>query len=746
MSDMVMLDSPTPDAVHAGGPGKSICLVSALTVTDFLDAETTARARIDTGAQVGIFTLAAILRREGFRTQVLNLDDLFLEYLRAEPGRSREGDGNRGPSFRDYLTGFLRESDCDVFGFSSICSSYPLTLRLANLVRELHPEAKVLLGGPQASVVDVATLKEFPSVDFVLRGEADITLPRLLTILERADAAQLHRLNGLTFRRPDGGVIRNPNAEVVRELDSLPLPAFDLDLGIQKRGGVHIEIGRGCPFACTFCSTNDFFRRQFRLKSTATMLREMEEIANRYGIHYFSFIHDMYTVDRKRVVEFCEALLASGASYTWGCSARTDCVDDELIALMAEAGCRGMFFGIETGSQRMQEVINKKLDLEDAWQRIRTADRHGIDTAVALITGFPEETRDDLRDTIHFFVNSLRFDHAEPQLSLLAPLAGTPIFDRHQNELMLDYIFSDMSHQGWWQDEEDIELIKAHPRIFPNFYAIPTSGVSRTYFREVRDFATYVCEWFRWLPVGLLRDSGDLLRVFDRWKQWLSERQAANPVPTGRTPYYCHRQFRRDFLDFVESCYIVEMAKAPVAIATLVRMEGFSVAEAAAGAPVPIAGNAFDETAIPHIAGGHFLSDLPIAYDDIVECLRNRGSLGDLPLRKSTVAFRLTPGSKISVWQLQPMTATLLRSCDGEKSMQQIASEFQPDAEEIGGIPAQKAGMFGLMLLHGQGFITPSHERRKPASPVDEGFAAQHVIPPSGAGTQQPWPPAALRQ
>ena len=83
----------------------------------------------------------------------------------------------------------------------------------------------------------------------------------------------------------------------------------------------------------------------------------------------------MYTIDRKKVVAFCEAILASGEKFTWGCSARTDCIDDDLLQLMASAGCTGIFFGIETGSQRLQDVIKKKLDLDEARQRIACADR-----------------------------------------------------------------------------------------------------------------------------------------------------------------------------------------------------------------------------------------------------------------------------------------------------------------------------------------------------------------------------------
>src|SRR5262249_39806465 len=158
----------------------------------------------------------------------------------------------------------------DIFGLSTICSSYPLTLRLAELIRRTNPDAKIILGGPQASVVDVATMHSWPSIDVIVRGEADDTFPALLRILD-SDEPGFDSVPGITFRRHDQ-VIRNANASVVESLDRLPVPAFDLDLKIRERGGIHLEIGRGCPFACSFCSTNDFFRRNFRLKSPERMI------------------------------------------------------------------------------------------------------------------------------------------------------------------------------------------------------------------------------------------------------------------------------------------------------------------------------------------------------------------------------------------------------------------------------------------------------------------------------------------
>ncbi len=407
------------DDIERPSDGPSICLITALTVADFIDPDLIADAHANTGAQLGVLTLAALLRERGFKPIVVNLDDLFFDFVRCDKSRPslkgkvpndagapRETEENSSAFFFPFVVQHLRTLSSDIFGLSSICSSYPLTLRLAQEIKRMNSRAKIILGGPQASVVDVATMRAFPCIDVIVRGEADDTFPALLSHFQGDDAGW-ESIPGITFRRGDE-VIRNHNAPVVEDLDRLPLPAFDLDSRIKDRGGIHLEIGRGCPFACTFCSTNDFFRRNFRLKSAAKMIADISGIKREYGLNYFSLVHDMYTIDRRKVVAFCEAILAGEEKFTWGCSARTDCVDDDLLALMARAGCTGIFFGIETGSQRLQEVINKKLDLTEALQRIECADRNGIQTTVALIVGFPEETRDDLRDTIHFFIDSLR--------------------------------------------------------------------------------------------------------------------------------------------------------------------------------------------------------------------------------------------------------------------------------------------------------------------------------------------------
>jgi radical SAM superfamily enzyme YgiQ (UPF0313 family) len=487
------------------------CVVSAPTATDFedpADAQSSAVRQPAGATPLGLLALAAVLDANGSSPGLVNLNSCYYDYL-ASGG---EGVG----SFAPWAANVILSTKADVYGFSSISSSYPTSLRIAECVKRLQPECVIVFGGPQASVVDVPTLATFPFVDYILRGEADETLPLFLS--ELAGARDFPSVPGLTWRSPFGPV-RNVNAAPIHDLDALPLPAFHLTGELADATSAHLEIGRGCPFACTFCSTNDFFRRKFRLKSPQRMLLDMRTVASTWGIRAFELTHDMFTVDRHKVVEFCECMLASGEDFTWSCSARTDCVDEELLELMARAGCRGMFFGVEAGSQRMQRIIDKDLDVQRAREMISIAEQCGIETTVSLITGFPEETWDDVRESVNMYMHSLRHTHSSPQLNLLAALAETPIHAKYRDQLTLEELCSDVGHQGRTQNALDRELIRKYPDIFPNFYLLPVPNLDREYLLELREFLLMGPLRLRWLMVALHQTTSGMFDVFSGWRQ-----------------------------------------------------------------------------------------------------------------------------------------------------------------------------------------------------------------------------------
>jgi hypothetical protein len=168
----------------------------------------------------------------------------------------------------------------------------------------------------------------------------------------------------------------------------------------------------------------------------------------------------------------------------------------------------------------MQKIIDKGLELNDSAERVRSCDKFEINTAVSLMAGFPEETLDDLRATAGFFADSLRYDHADPQLSILAPLADTPIQRQQKDSLVLDDDLADMSYRGWQQEPEDHAMIAGHPEIFSSFYSVPTPYLDHEFLKELRDFLLTGMRAFRRLLLGLHQDSGDVVDVFQQWREW----------------------------------------------------------------------------------------------------------------------------------------------------------------------------------------------------------------------------------
>jgi radical SAM superfamily enzyme YgiQ (UPF0313 family) len=683
-----------------------LCLITAPIATEFEDAaDATSKAvRENSRApQVGILSLAGALDEVGIRPQIFNVDSAYYQYLENHPGGVA--------AFAGWVADRIVSSGSEVFGFSTICSSYPLTVRIAECVKRLLPNSVVLFGGPQASVVDRETLNAFPFVDMVLRGEADRTLPLLLE--ELAGSRRFSTVPGLTYRSAFG-VQRTADAPVIDDLDCLPLPAYHLTGELQGDAPyASLELGRGCPFACTFCSTNDFFRRKFRVKSPARMLADMRAIASHYGIRAFDLVHDMFTVDRKRVAALCDHLIESGEHFTWTCSARTDCVDDELLELMARAGCEAIFFGVETGSRRMQRIIDKDLDPDQARRAVAMAERHRVSTTVSLITGFPEENADDLRDTIAIFMDSLRYPGSTPQLNVLAPLAGTPIHVKYKDQMMLDDLCSEMSHQGRVQNEADRELIRSFPEIFPNFYLLRTAGLDPVFLLELREFLAMATRRLRWLVAALDQSGSEILRVLLSWHDC---RMGLRPELSGGTlrQYYTQNVSRDDFLGFVRAN--LADFRQPAIEALLSYHEAMMRAEAERASFRPtgtrVAGP-MKSADIPFRAAGVHVMQLDWDIQGAIDALKSREQPVKIRKRKYYRTGAGDDGTSRLI-EITPLVAKALQACDGGQTVGEVVSALSTCFD----CPAELRRYAGEELLRAvrrEGFV----ELYRPAASAD---------------------------
>ena len=505
-----------------------VSLVSSVNLSSWYDQE---REDADPSPPLGLLALAASLEQTGHTPLIYDVNHEL-----------SEGCVEVGDSFYAGVASRILAASPDLVGFSTLCSSYHIALRLAEAIKNVSPKTPIVFGGPQASVVDELTLASFPSVDFILRGEADHTLPAFLN--ELASDGKPFSTPGLTWR--DGSYLcRNPAAPLIPDLNALPMPAYHLQPGGLGKAAV-IDAGRGCPFGCTFCSTSLYWERRYRLKSIDRILWEASELNRLHGASSFSFLHDLFTLNRARIREFCRRLIDERRSWQWSCSARVDCIDPELLQLMAESGCHGIFYGIETGSPRMQKVIRKNLKLDKALAIIEATRTAGINPTVSFITGFPEETEDDVALTFGFIEQLLRRPRIAVQLHLLGPEAGTCDFAAHRDSMKWDGYYSDITGTSYRLLEP--EWFRRWPEMFASYHYYESAGVSRALLRGTDLFIHAACAFLRRTVNALTADGRPLWSLYRDWHQWAAARHAGQG-PVRQQPM---DEYLFDFCSFVE--------------------------------------------------------------------------------------------------------------------------------------------------------------------------------------------------
>ena len=417
------------------------------------------KPRFDLQPHLGLMSLVAVARAHGHEAEIY------------DPKAALASTGlPLTEAVYDEALACISSIGPDVIGFTALGCNFPYVARLSGLVRETLPNIPIILGGPHASILHSEIMGCLPWIDIIVRHEAEDTLPLVLAGILQWN---FDDVAGVTYRSKGGAVKVNAGKPTVLDLNRIPSPAYDAyDIPSRSLTTIRIEAGRGCPFKCSFCSTASFFGREYRLKAATRLADEMNDLNGRFGFVDFKLNHDLFTVNRKKVKEFCAAVLQFG--FTWGCSARMDCVDADLLSAMAAAGCRRIYFGIETGSPRLQRLIKKNLNLDLVPAVMEETERLGISTVTSFITGYPEESDDDHRATLDMVATL----HCRPaglntaQLHVLTPEPGTDLLDQFGRELVFDPEATGFNLPLLCQDED--KLVRLHPDLFGNYFAFPT--------------------------------------------------------------------------------------------------------------------------------------------------------------------------------------------------------------------------------------------------------------------------------
>ena len=338
----------------------------------------------------------------------------------------------------------------NLIGITTTTSSFDAITELINLLKQRIQGAQIVLGGPHVSALPERSLRE-TATDFVVIGEGEITFAELIASLKQ-DKRAIGAIKGLGYLDRDGHYRQNATRELIQDLDALPFPARDLvnnslycpppSKRVSLGPNTIISTSRGCPHNCGFCGSRSVWGRRVRFRSPESVVGEIQECIGKYGITSINFTDEFFTARKDRVLRICQLMREKGVVIPWVCSARAERLDYETLKAMKESGCHEISFGIESGNPEILSRIDKKLDLNEALQVVRTAQRVGITTHASYILGYLGESVETMKQTI-YFAKRLNTDVAA--FFIASPLPGSRLYNE---ALEKGYVRSDAT----WQD------------------------------------------------------------------------------------------------------------------------------------------------------------------------------------------------------------------------------------------------------------------------------------------------------
>lgn len=386
---------------------------------------------------MGLAYVAAAARAGGHQVQVIDAVGLGMEVFGKLPGQPRLQLQGLPPE--EVLARVPR--DVDVIGFSGMFSvEWPVTRDLIEAVSRRVPRAHLICGGEHAVACTEYCMQDCPALDFILLGEGEEALPRLLEALERGEDPG--QVPGLVSRR-DGGLRRGPPAVRVTEVDRLPLPAWDLFplrnyievremMGPDLAPAMPVITSRGCPNRCTFCSKVDMWGPRWVARDANLVVDEMEHWHRQEGVTNFYFYDLSPLMRRDWVLDFSRRLNESEVSFTWQLpvGALIKVLDEEVMGLIQRAGCTHLVVAPESGSQPLLKRIQKKVDKPAMARAVGVAHRAGLKTKASFLIGLPDET---LGDALRSWMFALRMGLEgldDMTITRFSPHPGSALFKR----------------------------------------------------------------------------------------------------------------------------------------------------------------------------------------------------------------------------------------------------------------------------------------------------------------------------
>ena len=344
------------------------------------------------------------------------------------------------------------------------------------LKSETYNFPKIVLGGPDVTYNIENYLKA--GADFLVIGEGEETTFELYhAIITNSD---LHQINGIAFLE-NNQVIQTEARTKFKELNELPLPNREA-ISMQKyletwknnhgKSSMTISTQRGCPYTCKWCSTA-VYGQSYRRRPAHLVVEEMKMLKEKYNPDALWFVDDVFTVSHKWLTEFHSEVKKQNAMIPFECITRAERLNDEILQLLKEIGCFRIWIGAESGSQKIIDLMDRRVDINHVKKMIQDTNAIGIETGTFVMVGYPEETIEDIDKTIKYLKEA---NPTEYTITIAYPIKGTSLYTEIQNKII---------HQPNWETstDRDIDFERTYSRKFYKYAVskvVNEVGFSRT--------------------------------------------------------------------------------------------------------------------------------------------------------------------------------------------------------------------------------------------------------------------------
>jgi radical SAM superfamily enzyme YgiQ (UPF0313 family) len=403
----------------------------------FLNEDETERRVMKPYPPLGILYLSSYLKLKGFDVRIF--DSTF--HSKAE---------------------FRRHIDAEAPGIIGLYTNLMTKLNILDQIRYCGERGwKVIVGGPDVPEYAPEYIRH--GADVAVFGEGERTMEELLPALTKG--AGLEHISGIAYRGSDGTIRRTPAREMLQDLDALPLPDRE-SIDIQKyvttwkthhgMGSLSLICARGCPFTCTWCSRS-VFGESHRRRSVKSVVDEIEILRDTYRPDMLWFADDVFTIQHKWIHEFYKEMKRRNLRIPFECISRADRLSEEILKMMAELGAFRIWYGSESGSQRILDAMQRRVSVEEIREVTRLARNFGIQTGLFVMLGYPGEKLPDIEAT----VSHLKLTNADQFLTTVAyPIKGTDFYREAG---------SPAADNGAWERGSDRNL-PVHGRYSDRFY------------------------------------------------------------------------------------------------------------------------------------------------------------------------------------------------------------------------------------------------------------------------------------